>query len=123
MVLYQYEYEKLLQFTRENRSIFSAVLICGDYGKGKSTLINQVLETLSYPKLCVCQFPGMNTPYEALSSALRQQLENRVYDIQNINMEISYREYLKQLCINICKQTPDMIIYFQDMKDYDQITA
>lgn len=120
MILYQDEYKKLIQFIKETNEIFSAVLIKGDYGKGKSTLINQVLNSLPYSKLSVCQYPGMNTPYEALASALRQQLEDNTYDIQEINMEISYREYLKQLCINICRQTPGLIIFFQDMKDYDR---
>lgn len=120
MILYENEYEQLNKFLKENTGTFSAALIRGHYGKGKSTLINQVLESLSCPKLLVCHYPGMNTPYEALTSALQQQLQNYTYDMPDTNIEISYREYLKQLCIQICKQTFGLVIVFQDMKDYDR---
>ena len=61
----------------------------------------------------------MNTPYEALFSAFQQLLEANNYDVQNMNREISYREYLKQLCIKICRATKGLIIVFQDMKDFE----
>lgn len=120
MILYQDKYDKLNSIIQKNGSDFSACLMKGDYGKGKSTLINQVLASPSNPRLAICQYPGMNTPYEALFSALQQRIEEEAYPFQAINVEISHREYLKQLCIYICKQTPGIILIFQDMKDYDR---
>lgn len=120
MILYQDKYEKINSFVQKSGSDFSACLIKGDYGKGKSTLINQILSILPNPRLTICQYPGMNTPYEALFAALQQQLEEGTYSFQNLNMEISHREYLKQLCIHICRQTSGIILVFQDMKDYEQ---
>lgn len=121
MKLYNKEYDILSNFLK-NKGIFSAILLGGAYGKGKSYLINSVLTDTATPALIVCQRIGMNTPYEAISSALHQWLEENNCTINNINAEISYRDYLKQLFITICYQKPDIIIFFHDMKDYDENT-
>lgn len=120
MILYTAEYEYLTEQLKEKSGMFSAVLIHGDYGKGKTELIRQVLENINLPNMYVCKLPGMNTPFEELSSALFQKLEDGCYDITNINSEISHREYLKQLFIKICRQTPDIVVVFHDIRDYNK---
>lgn len=121
MILYDNKYKKLKKFVDNSIDRFSSVIITGDYGKGKSTIIQYVNEAVDRPSLLVCQYPGMNTPYEALYSSLFQKFEEGSYNIGHINKEISHREYVKQLFITICKQTPNMIIVFQDMKDFEYI--
>lgn len=119
MILYTDKYRELCQYLLDKTDTFSAILVKGDYGKGKSTLIKQSLKEISRPSIFVCQYPGMNTPYEALFSALNQFLKIDYYDAKNMNKEISYREYLRQLCIKICKSNMGLIIVFQDIKDYE----
>ena len=123
MVLYDNVYNDILNYLINSNGIFSSILLEGDYGKGKTTLINQIVKRLPNKNLFICKYPGMNTPFEALSSALIQEIENNNHNISGINIEISHREYLKQIFINICKQTPDIIIVFHDMRDFDNNTA
>lgn len=121
MILYQNKYKELKEFVDNSIDRFASIIVTGDYGKGKSTIIQQVIEGVCRPLLSVCQYPGMNTAYEALFSSVFQKLEEYNYDIKNINKEISHREYVKQLFITICRQTPNIVVVFQDMKDYDHI--
>lgn len=121
MILYDDKYKALKEFVDDSIDRFTSIIVTGDYGKGKSTIIQQVNEATCRPLLSVCQYPGMNTAYEALYSSVCQKLEEDNYDIKSINREISHREYVKQLFITICKQTPNIVIVFQDMKDYDHI--
>ncbi|WP_070090362.1 tetratricopeptide repeat protein [Merdimonas faecis] len=121
MILYPSEYQKMVSFIQKSKNTFAACIVRGDYGKGKSRLINQVLKTCPISTLSVCQYPGMNTPYEALFSALCQKCAKEQIDFEKNNIEISHREYLKQLCVRICKQIPNTVIIFQDMKDFDQL--
>jgi len=123
MILYNSEYNDILKYLEDSKGIFSSILLEGDYGKGKTTLINQVVKNLPNKVLFVCKYPGMNTPFEPLSSALFQEIENNNYDISEINIEISHIEYLKQIFINICKQIPDIIIVFHDMRDFGSATT
>lgn len=121
MILYQNKYKELKEFVDNSIDQFMSIIVTGDYGKGKSTIIQQVNEAVCRPLLLVCQYPGMNTAYEALYSSVCQKLEENSYDIKNINKEISHREYVKQLFITICRQTPNIVVVFQDMKDYEHI--
>lgn len=120
-MLYEDKYNQFKALVDNCINEFSSILIEGDYGKGKTTLIQHVCENVARPSLHVCQYPGMSTPYEALYSSLIQKLEEENYDIRKINNEISHREYIKQLFITICKQTPNIVIVFQDMRDFDNI--
>lgn len=121
MILYENKYKTLKELVNNSIDQFMSIIVTGDYGKGKSTIIQQVNDTVCRPLLTVCQYPGMSTAYEALYSSVCQKLEENSYDIKNINKEISHREYVKQLFITICRQTPNIVIIFQDMKDYDHI--
>lgn len=119
MILYKEEYNKIINFLENSIGKFTLLLIRGDYGKGKTSLINYILNNMPNLNLLICKYPGMNTPFEEMASALFQKLEEDNYGITEINTEISHREYLKQVFINICKRTPDMIVVFRDMRDYD----
>lgn len=121
MMLYEDKYNQFKALVDNCIKRFSSILVEGDYGRGKSTLIRYVCENAARPALFVCQYPGMSTPYEALYSSLSQKLEEENYDIVKINNEISHREYVKQLFITICKQTPNIVVVFQDMRDFDNI--
>lgn len=121
MILYKDLYDRLNQMIDGYTRQFRICMIEGDYGKGKSTLIQQVLKNYNTDVLDIKQYPGMNTPYEALSSALLQCLEVNNYNIGDLNLEISYREYLKQLCISICRQSKGIILFFEDIREYDNV--
>lgn len=120
MILYSDKCTELTEFISEHQDTFSAILIKGDYGKGKSTLIRHVLDSFQNQIIMVTQYTGMTTLYEALYSALREICEKQAIDITNRNSENPFREYLKQLCIKVCRQTPNTILVFQDMKDYGE---
>lgn len=121
MILYENKFKELKRLVDNCIHKFSSILLFGDYGKGKSTLIQHVIEMADRPYMSVCQYPGMTTPYEALYSSLSQRLEEENYDIGSINNEISHREFIKQLFITICRQTPDIVVIFQDVRDFDNI--
>lgn len=121
MILYPDKLDKLTKLLKEQKNTFSSILIKGDYGKGKSTLINCALNDLTNPRIVITQYPGMVTPYEALSSALQNILEKQGSNLlENKNPEDSYREYLKRLLINFCRKTPNIVVVFQDMKEYEE---
>lgn len=122
MIIYKDKYDYIINILKNNIGKFSLLLVRGDYGKGKTSLINSILDNMTNLNLLICKYPGMNTPFEEMTSALFQKLEENDYGITDINTEISHREYLKQVFINICKQTPDIIVVFRDMRDYDSNT-
>lgn len=120
MILYKDAYDKIKHVIAAREQQFCACTIEGDYGKGKSFLIQQAISELNHPEcMQVKQYPGMNTPYEALHTAITQQLENGNYDVGELSLEISHREHLKQMTINICRQSSGMVVVFEDLKDYD----
>lgn len=121
MILYKKAYSQLLERIHGYTEHFRYCLVEGDYGKGKSTLIQQALKSFDAVILDVKQYPGMNTPYEALSSALLQLLEDKAYKPPVLNLELSHREYIKQMCITICRQMPGIILHFEDIRDYETI--
>ena len=64
MILYSDKCTELTEFISEHQDTFSAILIKGDYGKGKSTLIRHVLDSFQNQIIMVTQYTGMTTLHE-----------------------------------------------------------
>lgn len=106
------EYETLKK-THSSLKETKAILISGEHGLGKTTVIERYLQKCSQKILTVKNYVGSSFAYEPLLYAISPNLS-----YSEESYKINFSEFIKKELYKMCS-TNDIILYFRNIETYE----
>lgn len=118
-MLYEKEFNSLLTIS-ESIEKPTVVMVEGNYGSGKSYLINNVIKKSGLPYIKVKQ-DGEGLLFQSLAEALEEFAEQNTLQSQ-FNDQLPYKVNLKKELLEICVASHSMIVWVEDLSEISKLS-